>query len=206
MWAGLPSAAGTCGGAAWSGNRMNDIDLISACLGGNPSAWSLLVDRLSPVVWRTVRRLVGPALGQAGAEDTFQDVFVRLLRDDHKLLWQYDPRRASLDAYAILVARSVSLDRLRRKQRDPLAARSQEGAREPDTMAHAPAEDPASGDWALEAFVETLPAREREVILLLFRDGMDTARVAEVLGVSDATVRSTKSHALQRLRKRLQDI
>lgn len=48
--------------------------------------------------------------------------------------------------------------------------------------------------------IATLPARRRAVIVLRYYDDLSEARIAEVLGISVGTVKSTLSRALEQLR------
>jgi len=56
---------------------------------------------------------------------------------------------------------------------------------------------------AFHAAVERLPAEEREVVGLAFYHGWDDVRAAELLGVSDRTVRRWWKSACRRLREEL---
>jgi RNA polymerase sigma-70 factor (sigma-E family) len=48
--------------------------------------------------------------------------------------------------------------------------------------------------------IATLPARRRAVIVLRYYDDLSEARIAEVLGISVGTVKSTLSRAMEQLR------
>ncbi len=58
---------------------------------------------------------------------------------------------------------------------------------------------------ALEAALERLPARQREVFLLRSLDGMDVADTARAMGVSAGSVKTHYHRAVQRLRVLLGD-
>ena len=49
-------------------------------------------------------------------EDLTQEVFVRLCKDDFRLLRTYDPARAGLSTWLTIVARSTARDALRRRR------------------------------------------------------------------------------------------
>lgn len=53
----------------------------------------------------------------------------------------------------------------------------------------------------VRSYLELLPSRERQVLLLLYFDDMDALEVANALGISAGAVRTTKVRALRRLRE-----
>lgn len=55
---------------------------------------------------------------------------------------------------------------------------------------------------ALWSFVQTLPRRQREVVVLRYYEDLSEAEVAEALGISTGTVKSQCSRALAALRDR----
>ena len=65
--------------------------------------------------------------------------------------------------------------------------------------------DPAYDDGArgaLWAFVQTLPRKQRAVVVLRYYEELSEAETADVLGISVGTVKSQASRALAALRKR----
>jgi RNA polymerase sigma-70 factor (ECF subfamily) len=55
------------------------------------------------------------------------------------------------------------------------------------------------------AVLDGLPSQQREV-MGWHLDGFETCEIARHLGISEATVRSTKRHALKLLRKRFEEL
>ncbi len=98
-----------------------DVDL-EACIRGDKRAWDAFVDRWAGIIHAAVQRAFQGGRGAAAraeVEDTVQDVFLRLVKDDCRLLRSYDANRASLSTWLTLVARSTAIDRLRRKRPPP---------------------------------------------------------------------------------------
>ena len=168
-----------------------DVDL-KACIDGDKEAWDAFVGHCAGVLLAAVGRTMRSRMGfveQSDIEDAVQDVFVRLLKNDCRLLRSYDPARASLATWLTLVARSAAIDRLRR--RNPQAT-----ALEPDHPAPERQADPSvSVPWHL------LTPRQRLVLRLLFDEQRSVAEAARFLGVDEQTVRSAKHKALSRLRE-----
>ncbi len=167
-----------------------DVDL-KACLQGNKEAWDAFVHRYAGVIYAAVGHVFGQwGAGLTGrtADDIAQDVFVRLIKDDYRLLRKYQLGRASLETWLTLIARSTAIDCLRKRRLDTSGVQLSEV---PSTQPTAP-ENPVP--------LHLLTARQRLVLRLLFDEDRSVTEVAQILGVREQTIRSTKHKALSRLR------
>ena len=170
--------------------------LLFRCLRGDADARNEFVDACAPIIYGAVRRLLhgrptdDPSVGP---EDITQDIFVRLFRDDARLLRTYDPARASLATWLTLVSRSTALDVLRKKK--------------PDTVSLGPGISPpaATPYIALDPGVviphNLLSPRQKVVLTLLYDHCMQVREVARLLGIEEQTVRSLRHKALEKLRR-----
>ena len=168
-----------------------DIDLES-CISGDKASWDAFVDRYAPVIWAAVRRVVRGRLDRGDGrevEDAVQDVFVRLVRHDYRLLRSYDPNRAAITTWLTVVARSVAIDMMRRKRLETVAIDPHDVPERQPTASKGPAIP-----------LHLLSGRQRLVLRLLFDEDRSVADAARVLGVDEQTIRSTKHKALTRLR------
>ena len=166
-----------------------DIDL-HACLSGDPEAWDGFVTQASPVMYAAIARIVR---SHDVAADVLQDAFLRLLKNDRRLLRSYDPDRARLTTWLTIVARSTAIDHVRRKRAETV----------PLMPGDAPHEQPQSVED--EVPVQVLSDRQRQVVELLFERQLSVEQVATVLGVNPQTVRSMKHKALSRLRQEMEE-
>jgi RNA polymerase sigma-70 factor (sigma-E family) len=120
------------------------------------------------------------------AEDLVQTTFVKLY-----LAW---PRihAEGAEAYArrVLVRTYIAERRLRRSGEIPLA--------EPPDRA-VPAADP-SGGIDMRRALASLPRRQRAVVVLRYWEDMSVTETADLLGISDGTVKSTAYRAIATLR------
>lgn len=160
---------------------------------GDKTAWEAFVERFSPVIYSAVRRtLHAPEHNDDDILDVAQDVFVRLCKNEYRLLKTYDSARASLITWLTLIARSVAIDFLRRRRPElvPLDEMPTD-----IIAAQAPSPDP------LIIPPDLLSPRQKLVMHLLYDRQMEVGAVAEVLGVDVQTVRSTRHKALLKLRK-----
>ncbi|GFK94364.1 ECF RNA polymerase sigma factor SigX [Fundidesulfovibrio magnetotacticus] len=171
--------------------RHSDIGRVVA---GEKIAWDRFVEDFSGllygVVLRTLR-LRSPSASADDAKDVMQEVFLRLIKDDFRLLRSYREERASLSTWLTVVGRSVALDWLRR----PEARRA---TVELDEELAAPEDRPFGGRLELPPGV--LTERQAHVLTLLFDQDLDVDEVAQALSVQAQTVRSLKHQALERLR------
>lgn len=162
---------------------------LAALVGGDKAAWDNFVRAHARLIFAAARSLAGD---DAEAEDLAQDVFVRLCKDDFRLLKTYDPARASLSTWLTIVARSTARDALRRKRAPQVTL---EDAPEP-----ALAVDPIEPAQKLSLPEGLLSPRQKEVLAMLYDRDMDVAEIAAALGVDPQTVRSMHHKALVKLR------
>lgn len=165
-------------------------DVVSAALlNGDSAAWERFVRRYAGLMVAAVR---GIALTQGDIEDLTQEVFVRLCKDNFRLLRSYDPARAGLSTWLTIVARSTARDALRRRRADTVPLEAVPEAQ----LAVAPVE-PVRKLKLPEAL---LSPRQREILSMLYDREMDVAEVARTLGIDPQTVRSAHHKAMVKLR------
>ncbi len=164
-------------------------DLPDALLCGDNRAWEEFVRRYAGLVVAAVR---GIAATPGDVEDFTQEVFVRLCRDDFRLLRRYDPARAAISTWITIVSRSTARDALRRRRLDSVPL---------DVVPEAQlAVDPVEPVRKLKLPEALLSPRQREILAMLYDREMDVAEVARALGIDPQTVRSAHHKAMIKLR------
>lgn len=161
---------------------------------GNARAWGQFVQWSAPILHGAARRAL-QCLEHTDVEDAVQDVFVRLCRDNFRLLRTYDPARGSLGTWLGVIAASTAID-LRRKRRS-----TQPLDDVPDRIL---AVDPPEHE-RLRIPPGLLTERQTLILQLTVGKEMDVAEVATLLGVATQTVRSTRHKAIERLRTYFRD-
>jgi RNA polymerase sigma factor (sigma-70 family) len=163
--------------------------LPQALLNGDGAAWEAFVRRYGGLIVAAVR---GIAMGHGDIEDLTQEVFVRLCKDNFRLLHSYDPARAGLSTWLTIVARSTARDALRRRRAEsvPLEA-------VPEAQLAVDPVEPAS---KLKLPAALLSPRQREILGMLYDREMDVAEIARALGIDPQTVRSAHHKAMLKLR------
>jgi RNA polymerase sigma-70 factor (ECF subfamily) len=164
-------------------------ELPEALFRGERTAWEGFVRRYGGLVIAAVR---GVATSPGDVEDLTQEVFLRLCKDDFRLLHSYDPARAGLSTWLTIVARSTARDALRRRRPEgvPLEA-------VPEAQLGVPPVEPAEKLKLPEAL---LSPRQREILAMLYDREMDVAEIARTLGIDPQTVRSAHHKAMVKLR------
>ena len=153
------------------------------------------MDRYGRVIYAAVRRTArthAPQWTDEDVEDAAQDVLVRLIGDDYRLLRRFDPAKAALTTYLTIIARSVTIDRIRRRRLPTTQLPT--GSAEPAAPQAEPAEVPPIPAGLLSQ-------RQQAVMRLLFDEQMSVDNAAAALGLQAQTIRSTKHKALEKLRR-----
>lgn len=143
-----------------------------------------------PSLLRTAYLLTG---NRHAAEDLVQTALAKLY-----LSWDKVNRRELLDGYVrrILINENNSLWRRAWKRNEVPTDEVPEPA--------GPAAGQDAGERsALWDFVQTLPRKQRAVIVLRYYEELSEAETAEVLGISVGTVKSQASRALASMRQRV---
>lgn len=177
-----------------------DLELMQHVAANQESAVAELYERFGSLVYRMAIQSM-PTRGEA--EDAVQEVFVRLWRTAER----YDPRRAALLTWVMLITRRHLVDKLRRKRARIKAIGLDDYQPSSDNGDAAPA---VAGQGmerreqfeALLARIDTLPELQRTVVKRAYLGGQTLRQIGEELDTPLGTVKSALSRALVRLRER----
>ena len=134
----------------------------------------------------------GVAREAAEVEDLAQEVFLRLCKDNFRLLRSYDPARAGLSTWITIVARSTARDAIRRYRPILVPIEAVPEGRL--------AIDPVEPVRKLKLPETLLSPRQREILTMLYDRDMEVSEVAAALGIDPQTVRSAHHKAMVKLR------
>jgi RNA polymerase sigma-70 factor, ECF subfamily len=158
---------------------------------GDVAAFDALFRRFAP---RLVRFL-GPYVGPTHAHDVAQAAFLKVHENRHRYRVG-----APVASWIFTIAKNTALDHLRSAPR-----RREVGGVEADVP-----QDPVTRDlWQdtqVRAAVETLPADQRDVVLLHWFGGLGLDEVAKVVGTTHGAVRVRASRAYEKLRATLAEL
>lgn len=176
-----------------AGRVQQDIEIdLRALVTGDKRSWDAFCARYAPTINAAVRRAFG--IGRPTQDDLLdagQEVFLKLCRDDYKLLREFDPKRAKLSTWIGIIAYSTAVDWLRRRRPTSNIDDVPEAA-----LAVQPVEQEH-----LQIPDGLLSERQALVLKMIYDREMDVPEIAKLLNIETQTVRSTHHKALIRLRE-----
>ncbi len=176
----------------------DDRRLVTGLRRRDPAA----LERVHVAYGATVLGFLRRALrDEASAEDVHQEVFLEVWRRGES----FDPARASLGTWIMMIARSRAIDHLRKRVPEPLDPLAPEGAVLRDREDPADAPELAVERWGMAVLVARLPAAEAQVLRMRFHEGASQSEIAARLGLPLGTVKTHMTRGLRRLRDMMED-
>jgi RNA polymerase sigma-70 factor (ECF subfamily) len=173
-----------------------DLELMRRVASDDQEAIEKLYDRFGRLIYRMAYQTMPD---RAEADDVVQEVFVRLW----STAGRFDPKRAALVTWVMLLARRLMVDRLRRMQ-----SRVRPGVLDDETIRLPNSASPTAGMEHTERFaalmekIEQLPDLQKTVVKRAYLGGQTLKQIGIELGVPIGTIKSALSRALVRLRER----
>lgn len=172
-----------------SSDQNIDIDSL---LSGNKNAWKEFVRKVAPPAYAIIDKTLRQAgYSQDEAQDILQDLFLKLCRDNFRLLRKYDSKKAKITTWVTLIARNLAIDYLRRRR---IPTTPLENVNEPACDNPAPSDD-------IDLPFDILPPRQMLIMKLLYERELSVKEVAEFMNISKQSVRSARHKAIKKLRK-----
>lgn len=176
-----------------------DLALMRRVADNEPRAVGDLYDRFGSLVYRMAFQAMPT---RADAEDAVQEIFVRLWRTASR----YDPKRAALVTWVMLISRRHLVDKLRRSQAR-IKPSSLDGAATPQAGVAVGTERMEQDERfaGLMKRVHALPELQRAVVTRAYLGGQTLRQIGEELHTPIGTIKSALSRALVRLRERVNE-
>jgi len=178
-----------------------DWQLMQRVASSDEGAIEELYARFGVLVFQTARQVLG---SRSETDDAVQEVFVRLWRTADR----FDPNRAKLVTWVMLITRRHLIDRLRRQAVRPDRLAFDETRMDADAVRRGPASAgvPSGGesDESRERLIRQLarlPELQRTVIERAYLQGFSLREIAGQLDAPLGTVKSALSRGLARLRE-----
>jgi len=154
--------------------------------GGDHEAFHDYVAARGPVLLRMAHNLAG---NPADAEDLLQAALIKTY-----LAWDRINDRRAIDGYVRRAMVNINISWWRRRKLEEYPS---------DEIPEVPAPEGAVHGRAIELLeqaLDRLPTRQRTAIMLRYYEDMTEPEIAEALGISIGTVKSTVSRAMAKLR------
>jgi RNA polymerase sigma-70 factor, ECF subfamily len=165
---------------------------------GDSSALADLYDRHARAIYSLAIRILADA---AEAEDVVQDVFAQAWRQATR----YDPMRAPVVAWLMIITRARALDRLRRRRSRIVAVEldpAMPHPRDPEVNQEMQAITAEQAERVRGALGE-LPDSQRAAIVLAYYEGLSQSDIAERLQQPIGTIKTRIRSGLIKLREAL---
>ncbi|MFM7050591.1 MAG: RNA polymerase sigma factor [Planctomycetota bacterium] len=166
---------------------------------GEERAIEDLYARFGALVYQSARQVLK---SRAEVEDAVQEIFVRLWQTADR----FDPTRAKLVTWVMLITRRHLIDRLRRQAVRPDRAALDESHNDAGGAIAPPEPEPSAaeadeGRLRLKRQLARLPELQRTVIERAYFQGVSLREIASQLDAPLGTVKSALSRGLARLRE-----
>lgn len=177
-----------------------DLDLMRRVASAAPGAVDEMYERFASLVFRLAYQAMPT---RSDAEDAVQEIFVRLWRTADR----YDPKRAALVTWVMLISRRHLVDRLRRTRARVKAMTLDERQSEPvgATVPSGSSMESQERFGELLERIAKLPELQRTVVTRAYLGGQTLRQIGEELNTPIGTIKSALSRALVRLRERNAD-
>jgi RNA polymerase sigma-70 factor, ECF subfamily len=175
----------------------SDAELIRWHVAGDPDAFGRLFLRHRDRLWAVaIRTLSDPE----EAADALQDAMISAFRRAESFRGD-----SAVTTWLHRIVVNACLDRLRRRAARPMADGTDERILDNLAVDHAAPDPSAASDTSLDVMsaLRTLPPDQQSALVLVDMLGYPVADAAEILGVSQGTVKSRCARARARLLPRL---
>jgi len=186
---------------------LSDEALLAGLGSGDPEAAATFVNRFQNRVFGMTLSILRD---RQAAEEAAQEAFVRAWRHAST----YDPRKGTVAAWLLMIARNVSINMLPSHRPYPVDPEALLGLQDPSpSQAPGPSQDPGppqdrDGQLApvsepMREALMRLPAEQRRALVLAVFYGYTAREVSEQDGTPVGTVKTRIRAALMRLRSEL---
>jgi RNA polymerase sigma-70 factor, ECF subfamily len=170
----------------------DDLHYVTLCQSGNTDAFGALFDAYFDKIYRFVYY---KTFSKEVAEDITSDVFHKALQK----IQSFDAEKGTFSAWVYRIARNSVIDYYRTKETPiPLEDVFDVGVdeRTPESL------DALSALAKVTEYLETLNAKQREIITLRVWEERSYKEIAEIVGGSEDSVKMAFSRGIRELRER----
>lgn len=182
-------------GIATRSERQEGADLLAAAARGDSGAFSELYSRYSGLLMAMAMRILGH---HEDAEEALQDALLYAWNRAES----YNPAKASVSTWLVLITRSRCLDRLRLRKTYRQACEGLKRETRGAELAPQGFDVALNGERGrrIRAALQHLPPDQRKVLELRYYQGLTQAEVAQTTGAPLGTVKTRTLLGMKKLR------
>lgn len=182
---------------SWVENGPSDAELLRQHIDGDADAFGTLFKRHKERLWAVAIRTLGDP---EDAADALQDAMISAFRRASSFRGD-----SAVTTWLHRIVVNACLDRMRRRAARPTASGQDEGALDALGSSRSPSDPSGATDTAMDvmAALRHLVPEQQAALVLVDMLGYSIADAAEVLGVSEGTVKSRAARGRARLLPRL---
>jgi RNA polymerase sigma-70 factor (ECF subfamily) len=179
-------------------SEWTDRELLKRVLRSDACAWTELLRRFRPLIYRCITKVTlryAPALGPADFDEIFADVMVQLVRDDMHKLRIYNPTRGTkLGSWIGMISVNAAYDFLRAAGRRPLLDKTDGTIEQHDEADRTPLDQLIEKErWEhLNGLLAEFTDKDRMFVELYYQRGLEAEAIAAEMQISLKTVYSKK--------------
>jgi RNA polymerase sigma-70 factor (ECF subfamily) len=173
----------------------DDQVLVEQVCQGDLNAYRVLVERYQKYAYQIAYRILR---SHHDAEDASQEAFVRIYQTIRNFR-----REAKFSTYLYRTVVNLSLNTLRRREREPIAETSgNDGWQETNKdLAESPKIELIDIRDHLHRAIARLSQKQQAILVLRHYEGLSTREVSEILNCSEGTVKQQLHRAVVKLQK-----
>ena len=171
----------------------SDDVVLRELVAGNLNQLPAFIERHSPSLLAYLRHRLG---NDPGVEDVAQETFFRLIRSARSGRFT---GACSLKTWLFTIANNCVADQFRRRARKPTQQIAEDYERESQAPGPLASAMDAESRQRVHDLLSQIPAEQAEVLSLKVSGGLTTGEIAEVTGVSVATVKSRLRYGLAKV-------
>jgi RNA polymerase sigma factor (sigma-70 family) len=184
--------------------------LIEGCLKGDNEAWGTFISAYKKLVYSRINKICKS--NNSYKEDIFQEVFLKIIKNDFKSLRRFG-YRIKLSTWVAIITRNVAISYMRKhgkviEETVSIASEIKEGISVEDCLPDdkkSPREeyDEKAVGVTVKKARESLSPEERQIIDLFFDNQIKIEYIAKAMGISVGAVNMRKKRALEKIKAAL---
>ena len=158
---------------------------------GDEKEWHLFLTEFTPVIYLSISHMVN---NKASIEDITQNIYLKLTRNDYKVLRTYNREKAAISTWLSVIAKREAIDFLRKDKshlHNPIENVPEYQYSKPDK----------NEDDKPKIPLDILTDRERLILHLTYDKEQSQEEITKILNIKIQSLRNAKHRALEKLRK-----